>query len=970
MQVVQTTRVNERTAGVLIHYEPSCESGNVVEQVDQALEEVLPEIKLSEPKTETEGPRSSVEPKVRRQPASPRTRNWHALSLSEVLQQLEVDAGLGMTLGEAMERLERYGFNRIGKQEKRSEIAIFLEQFKSLPVAMLGASAVVALLTGGRLDAAVIVSVVLINAGIGFYTERQAEHTIASLDSMAPKRAAVLRDGKIDSIEVENVVPGELLLLTPGSQIAADARLVSARRLTVDESALTGESLPVNKKLSDEVSAEIPLSDRFNMLHMGTVVTGGNARAVVVETGDRTELGQIQSMVETTRPPETPLERQLQQLGTQLGILSGVICAGIFVIGILRGQPRLEMLNTAISLAVAAVPEGLPAVATTTLAMGIRDMNRRDVAVRKIEAVETLGSLKVLCLDKTGTLTRNHMSVVAAQQAGRQMITDEASLSEGTDTGDDIDIVAWHQLMKIITLCNDAEVEQERLTGSATEVALLELAQSNRIDVDGLRGQYPRLETRERAEGRPLMSTVHRGKDGLLVAVKGRPVEVLERCDSVIVDGKPRPLDGDWQTQMLAANDAMAENALRVLAVAYAEIGADAPRDAENLTWVGLVGLQDPLRPGMAELMAEFHHSGIKTVMITGDQSATAHAIANELGLAADRGLEILDSSSLDKIDPQLLSGLVKRIDVFSRVSPAHKLRIVQALQQAGAVVAMTGDGINDGPALKAADIGVAMGKAGTDIARSVSDVVIKDDNLHTMHIAVRQGRTIYSNIRKMIHYMLSANFSEIEVMLAGIATGMGSLLNPKHLLWINLVTDIFPGLALSFEPASDDVMRQQPRPSDAPIITRERLGIMSIESAFISAGTLAAFFYGNRAGGRAHGSTLAFQTLTLAELVHSYACRSENQSIFSNRKLPRNPALEKALAGTAALQALTLVLPPVRRVMGNTPVGLADLLVIAAGAVGPMMANELYKDLRNRHAEDFDQEIIAGTEDGKDQAE
>ena len=955
---VDSIRVNERTAGVLLHYDSAIPAEQIIVDIDRALASILPEIVEAQPAPGINGANPLSERlKFRTKPSSLVKRpdsghRWHALALAEVLEQLQSDPNMGLTVGDVLERLEKFGPNSLGEQEKRSELIIFLEQFKSLPVAMLGVSAVVALLTGGRIDAAVILSVVMINAGIGFYTERQAERTIASLDSMAPKHASVLRDGGVGSVEVENVVPGDVLLLAPGSQVAADARLLSARRLSVDESALTGESLPVDKRPSDSITPDIPLSNRSNMLHMGTVVTGGNAHALVVETGSSTELGKIQALVETTRPPETPLERQLQQLGTQLGILSGAICAGIFVIGILRGQPRLEMLNTAISLAVAAVPEGLPAVATTTLAMGIRDMNKRDVAVRKIEAVETLGSLKYLCLDKTGTLTRNHMSVVAVQQPGKTMLTDQASLHNVEQSDLDINSGAWQQMLKIIALCSDADLEQEVLTGSPTEIALLELAQTNLVDVAALRSEFPRLETRERAEGRPLMSTIHETGQGLLIAVKGRPAEVLERCDSVVTADGVAALDQSMQDEVLAANETMAENALRVLAVAYGNIDTDSARDAENLTWVGLIGLQDPLRPGMRELMADFHQAGIKTLMITGDQSATAYAIANELGLADDGSVEILDSSNLDKVDPELLSGLVKRTDVFSRVSPAHKLEIVQALQQAGEVIAMTGDGINDGPALKAADIGVAMGKGGTDIARSVADVVIKDDNLRTMRLAVRQGRTIYSNIRKMIHYMLSANFSEIEVMLVGIAGGMGSLMNPMQLLWINLVTDIFPGLALSFEPPSDDVMKQQPRPSDAPLISRERLVIMAIESGFISVGTLAAYFFGRRNGGPGLGSTLAFQTLTLAELVHSYACRSETRSIYSGRERPRNPALEKALVGTALLQVATFAVPAVRRVMGNTPMGWRDLLVVGAGATGPMLANELYKELRIRRAQ------------------
>ncbi len=973
LDVFDSIRINERTAGVLLHYDEALSAAEIIARVEYALSPVLPE--LAEESAATRQTRrgsawhaTPARAKVPRATVT-ESRSWHTPTLVEVLERLGCDPALGLTDSEADDRLLRFGPNLLERQERRSDLSILLEQFNSLPVAMLGVSAAVALATGGRLDAAIILSVVMINAGIGFTTERQAEKTIASLDSMAPKRASVRRKGEVISVAVEGVVPGDLLLLSPGSQVAADARLCSARRLTVDESALTGESLPVDKSVSDGLDVETPLSERLNLLHMGTVVTGGSAEAVVVETGSRTELGQVQALVDTTRPPETPLERQLQQLGTQLGILSGVICAGIFVLGVVRGQPRLEMLNSAISLAVAAVPEGLPAVATTTLAMGIREMNRRDVAVRKIEAVETLGSLQVLCLDKTGTLTRNHMSVVAAQLAAQDAVTFGGADDQTVRTHDETDSPSWQQLLKIAVLCNDADIDSSPPAGSPTEIALLELARSRGLDIAALNGEFPRIETRERAEGRPLMSTVHPAGDGYLVAVKGRPAEVLERCDTVLLDGEVVELDDSLQEQVIRANDRMAEKALRVLGVAYCRITEEQPRDAENLTWIGMLGLQDPLRPGMGELMSDFHRAGIKTVMITGDQSATAYAIGKELGLAREGELRILDSGHLDKVEPELLSALVQQVDVFSRVSPAHKLRIVGALQQSGAVVAMTGDGINDGPALKAADIGVAMGQSGTDIARSVADVVIKDDNLHTMRVAVGQGRTIYANIRKMIHYMLSANFSEIEVMLAGVATGQGSMMNPMQLLWINLVTDIFPGLALSFEPADDAVMEQPPRSSEASIVSRERLGTMAIESAIISAGTLAAFWYGVRKGGPGLASTLAFQTLTLAELLHAWACRSETRSMFSRHEGPRNPMLEKALLGTGALQVLTFTIPGMKRVMGLTDVDFMDLLVIGAGAAGPMLANELYKEARCRKLADERLEHEEGDNDDADRS-
>jgi len=975
LEPIHTVSVNELTARVLIQYQASLAPARICELIDEALLGILPQgLKPSAKKRARQArPRPTaggkkVHHSAKRHPPHEYVP-WHTLALKEVIDRLVVDPELGLSMQEALARLERYGPNQFGSQQIRSDLTIFIEQFKSLPVAMLAISAGIAIATGGRVDAAVILSVVMLNAAIGYATERQAERTIASLGSMAPTHATAIRDGVATEVIVSEIVPGEVIRLSPGVQIPGDARLSAAHRLTVDESALTGESLPVSKSAEVSPAIDTPLSNRTNMLYMGTVVTGGNGRALVVQTGSQTELGQIQSMVDTTRPPETPMEKQLGRMSTQLGILSAAVCAGIFGIGLIRGQPRLQMLNSAVSLAVAAVPEGLPAVATTTLAIGIKDMKRRRVAVRKVEAVETLGSVQVLCLDKTGTLTRNHMTVVTVETLQEAYRIEEGQFL--MDSGP-VDLKAkpeLQHLLQMIALCNEASLENGNGNGSSTEVALLELAIAMGLDIDGLRGAYQTLEVRERAEGRPLMSSIHEDGDRLLLAVKGRPNETLERCSEKMVAGQAVPLSDNDRQAILDANERMAGQALRVLGVAYRRMGKRSKRSARKLVWLGLVGMQDPLRPGMPELIKQYHQAGIKTVMITGDQSGTAYAIGKQLGLANGKALEILDSTQLDKMDPSLLAGLVRRVDVFARVSPAHKLRIVQALQEAGTVVAMTGDGINDGPALKAADIGVAMGESGTDIARSVADVVIEDDNLQTMAVAVRQGRTIYANIRKTIHYLLSTNFSEIEVMLVGITTGLGPPLNPMQLLWINLVTDIFPGLALSFEAATDDVMERPPRPSDTPIITRERLGVMAIESAFITTGAMAAFLFGRATGGQLRGSTLAFHTLTMAQLLHAIASRSTHHSIFDRPRLPRNKWLERALIGTAASQLATMFVPPLRRLMGTSMIGPLDLLVIATGAGLPLLANEAFKELRQlsntrTHSEDEKQQLGNHTND------
>jgi Ca2+-transporting ATPase len=879
-------------------------------------------------------------------------RTWFALDLSKVLETLGVDAQTGLSTDDAMERLRRFGENSLAAAAVRSDISIFIGQFNSLPVALLGVSAGVAVMTGGLLDAAVILGVVLINSIIGFITERQAERTITSLTKTGVREVRVLRDGESISTPVERIVPGDVLLLTPGTYIAADVRLLGAHRLSVDESALTGESMPVSKDVEYIAKDDTPLGDRRNMAYMGTNVTGGNGRGLVVATAEATELGQIQTMVGEAEAPETPMQKQLGRMGTQLALLSGGVCVGVFGIGVLRGYAWMQMLKASVSLAVAAVPEGLPAVATTTLSMGIADMRRRNVAIRHLDAVETLGSVQVFCMDKTGTLTMNRMAVVQLYAGGQILdVRDQRMLDE---KGHSVDALARDELtklMQVVALCSETEVRgvpgKLEYEGSATENALVELGAEAGIDVNALRADYPKLKTRYRAEGRPFMSTLHPFLDGKhLLAVKGSPAEVLELCTNMLRDGKKVRLTAKMRTEILAENQRMAGNALRVLGVAYREMDeAKMPDKTDQLTWLGMAGMADPMRPGMDKLIAQYHAAGIDTMMITGDQSATAQAIGRQLGLSGDKPLQVLESGKLDEMDPELLAGLVRNVHVFARVSPAHKLKIVRALQEAGLVVAMTGDGINDGPALKAADIGVAMGKTGTNVAREVSDVVLEDDNLHTMTIAVGQGRTIYNNIRKMIHFMVSTNLTEIEVMLVGVTAGWGEVMNPMQLLWINLVTDIFPGLALAMEPAEPDIMTRPPRDPEEAIIGRKDLGRMAFESGVIGLGTLGAFLYGMRRYGLGPAaSTMAFNTLVLNELAHSLSSRSKYRNVFGGEKLEPNKHLTRAVIGMAVLQVAITVVPGARQLLGTVPLGWMDLAAIGAGTLLPLIANEATK--------------------------
>ncbi|MGD8854069.1 MAG: HAD-IC family P-type ATPase [Gammaproteobacteria bacterium] len=966
-QAIRDTRINTLTGSVLVWFDPAVDTADGLMSLMRI--ELLQVLRLPidrAAKTQhSKRPAASVtliseyakaKPPVKTPSLTrPLSGLWHTKPAAAVLRELGGVDTAGLSSEEAAARLGRFGPNRLSVMAARSRLELFASQFVSLPVALLGASAAVAVVTGGLLDAVAIAAVVLINAGIGYYTEEYAERTIRALTRPPPGQAVVLRDGKSVKLRRAGVVPGDILVLNPGQQVPADARVVRSEQLSVDESALTGESLPVSKASAFTAAEETPLADRRNMVYMDTFVTGGSGQAVVVATGAQTEIGRIQTMVGETRPPETPMQRQLGRMGTQLALLSAAVCGGVFVVGLVRGYGWVEMLKSSISLAVAAVPEGLPAVATTTLALGMQNMRRRKVLARRLDAVETLGSVQVICLDKTGTLTRNRMSVVSLHTHERDIVLNDGQFLSGGEAVAPTGLEGLMRLLQVTVLCNESEPVgppgNGEYRGSPTESALLEAASQAGIDIAALRDQYPLESVQYRSEQANYMATFHTAADGgRFIAVKGRPDQVLSLCTRHMHDGALEPLSEDARYAIMQHNDQMAGDALRVLGVAFAQPSAGQRGAVEDLVWLGLVGMADPLRTGMQDLIALFHRAGIDTVMITGDQSATAYAIGRQLRLANDQPLQILESTRLENMDETLLAGMVQRVHVFSRVSPAHKLKIVQALQRAGRVVAMTGDGINDSPALRAADIGVALGTAGSEAARNTADIVLEDDNLHTMVIAVEQGRTIYANIRKSIHFLLATNFSEIEVMLASIALGLGQPLNAMQLLWINLITDVFPALALAMEPSEADALDRRPRDPEEPIIRRQDLVQTGVESAVISGGALTSYGYALlRYGPGPTAGTHAFTTLTLGQLLHTYSCRSENRTLFTPGRRPSNPYLNWALGGSLAAQLVAAFTPGLRKLLGTTPLGALDALVIAAGAGAPFIINELNKTLKSR---------------------
>jgi len=870
-----------------------------------------------------------------------------------VVSELKSDPRLGLTAAVYEDRLRAEGPNALPQTDARSKLDILLDQFNSLPVYLLGAAAGISLFTGGILDAVVIMGVVAANAVVGYVTESEAEKTIDSLQKLVQPRAEVLRDGTPHIVPVESVVRGDILILKPGTYVAADARIISASRLSIDESMLTGESMPAGKTVEPLQGDTIPLADRKNMAYMGTLVTGGQGIAIVTATGRFTEIGCLQTLLDETVSPKTPIERQLEQLGDQLVLLCGAICGVVFMLGFFRGYGFVQMLRMSISLAAAAVPEGLPAAATINFALGITNMRHHRVLIRHLQAVETLGAVQTVCLDKTGTLTRNRMTVVRIFAGSKSITVRNGLFFHNNLPFDPLTFKEVEHLIYICALCNETKLNgkkengEYRLYGSSTENALMHLAIASEVNVMRLRETYEFLEINHRAENRLFMSTLHKTPDGTrFFALKGSPPEVLSMCDRHLINGDIRPLSEKDKLSIETENERMAGDSLRVLGFAYKMLS-----DGENvgtdsgLIWLGLAGMADPVREGVDDLIKTFHRAGIDTVMITGDQSSTAYAVAQRLDLSGDRPLEILDSSELTTLEPDTLRALAQRVHVYSRVSPSHKLRIVQALQSAGKTVAMTGDGINDGPALKASDIGIAMGKSGTDVAREVADVVLEEDNLETLIIALRDGRTTYNNIRKSVHFFLSTNISEIFLMFSAMAMGIGFPLNVMQLLWINIISDIFPGLALSAEKPEPDIMDQPPRDALAPLFSTADYKRMVYESALITAGALAAYGFGlRRYGAGPRAGSLAFQSLTIAQLLHALSCRSEKHGVFSKEAPPPNPYLNLAVGGSLVLQLLTILVAPLRRFLGVAPIHLMEAAVIGASSLLPLAVSEITK--------------------------
>ena len=866
----------------------------------------------------------------------------HSTPINRLLADLgggpPIDVKRGLSAAQAQTRLAKGGPNEIRDITGRTTSEILLGQFKSVPVAMLGGSAVLALGTRAFADAGAIGAVLAANATLGFVAERRAEETVSSLRKLGPRQTTVLRDGVATTINSREVVVGDVLVLKPGEPVAADARVVDGHRLATNEAALTGESLPVRKEPVATLIADTPLGERRNMVFMGTVVSGGAGLAVVVATAERAALGRIRQLAQDTEAPRTQLQQELDSLGKRLAIGAATLCVGVFALGALRGRPLLPLLRTVVSLGVAAIPEGLPTVATSLLAAGVRSLQQRQVFARRLDAIENLGAVDTVCFDKTGTLTQNRMTV-ASLTVGDKLIVleDHESLPTLPD--------AW---LRVAVLCNSVERPNGDPTGpwqgSSTEIALLEFAIEQAADAARLYRNHPTLEVRHRSEHHPYMVTLHdSAEQGLLVAVKGRPDEVLARCETWFDGQRTQPLKPPQRRRLLQLNDTMAARGDRVLALAFREQPDHNFGETAGLCWLGLAGLADPLRPDLPQMVQSFRAAGIRPLMITGDQLGTAQAVAGRIGL--NRGQPMVDAAQLPE-SAALIADVAEHASGFARTSPAMKLEIVRALQQRGHVVAMTGDGINDGPALKTADVGVAMGVTGTDFAHAMSDLVLRDDHPAAMLQAIEQGRTAFVNIKKSVRYLVATNLSELAATTLAVAAGLPDPFDPLALLWTNIATDIWPAIALGLEPAEPGIMEQPPVSLRGGLLDRSEWGAVATDAGVMTLASLVSFGYGlARYGAGPQARTLAFMTLTSSQLLYALTMRSVRP--LRSGGLQPNPMLNRAVGWSLAAQAGTVLLPFARRVLRTTPIGPLDALVVVATAVVPLLAREVLKERR-----------------------
>ena len=879
---------------------------------------------------------------------------WYLLSSEEAINKLNTNAKIGLAKNEVIKRQRKYGINKLDEQKKESIIIKFIKQFNDFMIIILIIASIVSALVSriqgenDYFDSIIIIAIVILNAVMGLVQEERAEKSIESLKKMTPELAKVIRDGEIIEINAEELVPGDIIELENGKYVPADCRIIESYNLKIEESSLTGEIEPIIKQCEALYGSSIALGDMKNMAFMTTIVVSGHGKAIVTETGMNTKIGKIANMIIKEEAPETPIQKKLSEVGKILGLVCLIICAIIFIIGILKNIPPIEMFMTSVGLAVAAIPEGLPAIVTIMLSIGVTKMAKKNSIIRRLPAVETLGSSSVICSDKTGTLTQNKMTVVKTVSSNDRF------------------------LIELGCMCTDCTVQELNgklvATGEATELAIVNKAIEENINKTDLYKKMPRIDEIPFDSNIKMMTTIHKIKkrnslqfsnkelDGQIsinetnyinsnktiyrYITKGAPDILMDKCSYIYVNGNIQPFTNVQRNRIKQQNVEMANDALRVLAVAYVD-KAQKEKSLTGLVFVGLIGMIDPPREGVREAVEICKKAGIKTVMITGDHIATAKSIAKDLGILKLEE-EAITGVELDKISDSNLEKNIQKYSVFARVTPEHKVRIVKAWQKNGAVVAMTGDGVNDSPALKNADIGIAMGKGGTDVAKNAADMILVDDNFVTIVEAVRQGRNIYDNIRKAIHFLIATNIGEIFTIFIGLLLGFESPLLAIQLLWINLITDSFPAIALGLEKEEKDIMSRKPINSKEGIFSGGLWNKIITEGVMIGTLTLLAFSIGNKFYGVDVGRTMAFVSMGLLELVHSFNIKTE-ESIFKIGLFENKYLLGSFILGTL-MQIVIVIIPFLANIFNLVNLNKIQWLYTIGISILPIVIIELQK--------------------------
>ncbi len=873
-------------------------------------------------------------------------KNFYSESAEEVSREFGTDPVRGLRKDEIAARIGKYGKNTLVQKKNKSFFSMFIAQFKSFMIILLIIAAVISGIMGvktgeGLLDTYIIMGILLLNAFIGAYQEFKAQKSLESLKKMAAPVAKVVRDGEAMVVNVEDVVPGDLVELEVGDIVPADIRITESCNMSIQESSMTGESVPVEKSPETLAEGDIPLGDRRNMAYSSGVVTFGHGKGIVVGTGMDTEIGKIADMLGGESDTQTPMQVRLEKLGKVIGTASVLICVVIFIIGILYGRPVINMLMVAVSLAVAAIPEGLPAISTIILSMGVRRMVRHNAIIRKLPSVETLGCTTVICSDKTGTLTKNQMTVV------------EEHPSSGNPD----------RLITVSVLCCDAkEVKNSEggttRVGDPTEIALIDLGAKHGVHKASLDTACPRVGEVAFDSSRKRMSTINRMQDGSLqVNVKGGLDEILSACTHIETADGVREITGEDVAGLQEMNRQMAERALRVLAMAYKpvdKVSSEMEEVESGLIFAGMTGMIDPEREEVIGAIKECHEAGIRTIMITGDHKATALAIATKIGIHRDGDLSIT-GTELDRMDEKTFGENVDKYTVYARIAPEQKVKIVTAWQKKGEIVAMTGDGVNDAPALKQADIGVSMGITGTEVAKDASDMILSDDNFVTIVSAVSEGRRIYDNILKTILFLLSTNLGEVLLLFVTSIFNMGIPLLPIHILWINLVSETFPALALSLDPAAKDIMKKNPRGAGKQFMDKGMVWRIGYQGVMMGAITLVAFLlgkqmgygiYGSDAAAESLGQTMAFASLIAAKLVHAGNLHSNTESRFRFNPLENKPLIF-AIFASLLFSLSVLLVPSLAKAFSFREMGYIQWLTVAGLALVPLVVVELFKALK-----------------------